>query len=79
MGFRRRSGAHGLQCFADDFSGGGHDVHVEWSSNEKAALEMLAGASFAGARTLFTCTQVGLTVAAQRRDGDYLVFARRYT
>ncbi len=25
-------------------SGGAHDVHVEWSTNEKAALEMLAGA-----------------------------------
>lgn len=45
-------------------SGGAHDVHVEWSTNEKAALEMLAGASYAGARTLFTCKQVGLNVAA---------------
>lgn len=45
-------------------SGGAHDVHVEWSTNEKAALEVLAGASYAGARTLFTCKQVGLNVAA---------------
>ena len=39
-------------------------VHVEWSTNEKAALEVLAGASYAGARTLFTCKQVGLNVAS---------------
>ena len=29
-----------------------------------AALELLAGASYAGARTLFTCKQVGLNVAS---------------
>ncbi len=39
-------------------------VHVEWSTNEKAALEVLAGSSYAGARTLFTCKQVGLNVAS---------------
>ena len=39
-------------------------VHVEWSTNEKAALELLAGASMAGARCLFTCKQVGLNVAS---------------
>lgn len=39
-------------------------VHVEWSTNEKAALEMLAGAAYSGARTLFTCKQVGLNVAS---------------
>lgn len=39
-------------------------VHVEWSTNEKAALELLAGASYAGARTLFTCKQVGMNVAS---------------
>ena len=39
-------------------------VHVEWSTNEKAALELLAGASYAGARTLFTCKQMGLNVAS---------------
>ena len=41
-----------------------HGVHVEWSTNEKAALELLAGASYAGARCLFTCKQVGLNVAS---------------
>ncbi|MEY8461146.1 thiamine pyrophosphate-dependent enzyme [Eggerthellaceae bacterium 24-137] len=40
------------------------DVHVEWSTNEKAALEVLAGASYCGARVLFTCKQVGLNVAS---------------
>ena len=39
-------------------------VHVEWSTNEKAALELLAGASMVGARCLFTCKQVGLNVAS---------------
>lgn len=41
-----------------------HDIHVEWSTNEKSALELLAGASYCGARTLFTCKQVGLNVAS---------------
>ena len=43
--------------------GSARGVHVEWSTNEKAALEVVAGASYAGARTLFTCKQVGLNVA----------------
>ena len=45
-------------------AGAAENVHVEWSTNEKAALELLAGASYAGARTLFTCKQVGLNVAS---------------
>lgn len=44
--------------------GSSQGVHVEWSTNEKAALELVAGASYAGARTLFTCKQVGLNVAS---------------
>lgn len=44
--------------------GSAHGVHVEWSTNEKAALEMLAGAAYCGARVLFTCKQVGLNVAS---------------
>ena len=39
-------------------------VHVEWSTNEKAALEVCIGASLAGKRALFTCKQVGLNVAS---------------
>lgn len=44
--------------------GAAHDVHVEWSTNEKVALELLFGASLAGARGLFTCKQMGLNVAS---------------
>ncbi|GAA6395783.1 indolepyruvate ferredoxin oxidoreductase subunit alpha [Solibaculum mannosilyticum] len=40
------------------------DVYVEWSVNEKAALEVAAGAAYAGARTLVTMKQVGLNVAS---------------
>ena len=45
-------------------SGAAHGVHVEWSTNEKVALEVLFGASLAGARGLFTCKQMGLNVAS---------------
>ena len=41
-----------------------HNLHVEWSTNEKAALEVGLGASLAGARALVTMKQVGLNVAA---------------
>ena len=44
--------------------GAAQGVHVEWSTNEKAALELLAGASYAGARTLYTCKQMGMNVAS---------------
>ena len=44
--------------------GSAEGVHVEWSTNEKAALELAAGASYAGARALFTCKQMGLNVAS---------------
>ena len=39
-------------------------VHVEWSTNEKAALELAAGASYGGARVIMTCKQVGMNVAS---------------
>lgn len=39
-------------------------IYVEWSVNEKAAMEVAAGASYAGARTLVTMKQVGLNVAS---------------
>lgn len=39
------------------------NVYVEWSVNEKAAMEAAAGAAYAGARTLVTMKQVGLNVA----------------
>ncbi len=38
-------------------------AYVEWSVNEKAAVEVAAGASYSGARTLVTMKQVGLNVA----------------
>ncbi|WP_172135796.1 thiamine pyrophosphate-dependent enzyme [Adlercreutzia sp. ZJ473] len=45
-------------------AGAARGVHVEWSTNEKAALEVAAGAAYCGARVLFTCKQVGLNVAS---------------
>ena len=39
-------------------------IYVEWSTNEKAALEVAAGAAYAGARVLVTMKQVGLNVAS---------------
>ena len=43
---------------------GYEDVHVEWSTNEKVALEVAIGASIAGARALAAMKHVGLNVAA---------------
>ena len=40
------------------------NIYVEWSVNEKAAMEVAAGASYSGARTLVTMKQVGLNVAS---------------
>lgn len=40
------------------------DVHVEWSTNEKSALEVAAGAAYTGARSMVTMKQVGLNVAS---------------
>src|SRR5512134_928041 len=39
-------------------------VYAEWAPNEKVALEVALGASFAGARALATMKHVGLNVAA---------------
>ena len=39
-------------------------VYVEWSINEKAAMEVAAGAAYSGARALVTMKQVGLNVAS---------------
>jgi indolepyruvate ferredoxin oxidoreductase alpha subunit len=39
-------------------------VHVEWSVNEKVALEVAAGASWTGCRAAATMKHVGLNVAA---------------
>lgn len=40
------------------------EVYIEWSVNEKVALEIAAGAAYAGARSLVTMKQVGLNVAS---------------
>ena len=40
------------------------EVYIEWSINEKAAMEVAAGAAYAGARALVTMKQVGLNVAS---------------
>lgn len=39
-------------------------TYVEWSVNEKVALEIAAGATYVGARSMVTMKQVGLNVAS---------------
>ncbi|HEY8910945.1 MAG TPA: indolepyruvate ferredoxin oxidoreductase subunit alpha [Desulfosporosinus sp.] len=48
-----------LAKFATEFG-----FYAEWSVNEKVALEVASGASYAGARALVSMKQVGLNVAA---------------
>jgi len=40
------------------------EIYCEWSTNEKVALDVAMGASFAGARALVAMKHVGLNVAA---------------
>lgn len=40
------------------------DLYVEWSVNEKCALEVAAGAAYTGAYSMVTMKQVGLNVAS---------------
>lgn len=40
------------------------EIYSEWSTNEKVALEVASGASFAGARAIVAMKHVGLNVAA---------------
>ena len=40
------------------------DLHAQWSTNEKVALDVAMGASFAGRRALAAMKHVGLNVAA---------------
>jgi len=42
----------------------GYEFYLEWSINEKVALEGAYGFSFSGRRTIFICKHVGLNVAA---------------
>ncbi|MDV0446174.1 hypothetical protein MmiAt1_17920 [Methanimicrococcus sp. At1] len=41
-----------------------HDYYIEWSVNEKVAVEVAIGAAFAGTRAIVTMKHVGLNVAA---------------
>ncbi len=50
-----------LETIAENNPG---DIYVEWSVNEKVAMEVAGGAAFAGARALVTMKQVGLNVAS---------------
>ncbi|HDP80002.1 MAG TPA: indolepyruvate ferredoxin oxidoreductase subunit alpha [Spirochaetes bacterium] len=49
-----------MECIARDYP----EIKSQWSPNEKVALEVCAGASVAGARTLAAMKHVGLNVAA---------------
>ena len=49
------------------------DLYVEWSINEKVALEVAAAASFSELRSLATMKQVGVNVAA-----DFLLHLAQY-
>ncbi|MFC1951185.1 indolepyruvate ferredoxin oxidoreductase subunit alpha [Chloroflexota bacterium] len=40
------------------------DVHAEWSSDERVAMEVALGASFAGVRAMVSMKHVGLNVAS---------------
>ncbi|MFA5317236.1 MAG: indolepyruvate ferredoxin oxidoreductase subunit alpha [Dehalococcoidales bacterium] len=41
-----------------------HDIHTEWSTNEKVAMEVAMGAAYAGVRSLVSMKHVGLNVAS---------------
>ncbi len=49
-----------LETVARDY----RDIRAQWSPNEKVALEVVAGASVAGARSMAAMKHVGLNVAA---------------
>src|SRR5512139_11172 len=40
------------------------DIYAEWSTNEKVALDVALGASYAGVRAMASMKQVGLNVAS---------------
>jgi len=49
-----------LETIAEEYK----DIYSEWSPNEKVALEVVYGASMAGARAMASMKHVGLNVAA---------------
>lgn len=50
-----------LECVAKNNE---NNIYVEWSVNEKAALEVGAGAAYSGMRVMVTMKQVGLNAAS---------------
>ena len=46
-----------------EFAKGGSDIYVEWSTNEKVAVETAAAGSFAGLRAFSAMKHAGLNVA----------------
>jgi len=52
---------------------GGRTIYVEWSVNEKVALEAAAAASYAGLRSMAVMKQVGMNVAS-----DFLLHLAQY-
>jgi indolepyruvate ferredoxin oxidoreductase alpha subunit len=51
----------------------GRDIYVEWSVNEKVALEVAASASYSGLRAMAVMKQVGMNVAS-----DFLLHLAQY-
>ena len=51
----------------------GRDIYVEWSVNEKVALEVAASASYSGLRAMAVMKQVGVNVAS-----DFLLHLAQY-
>ena len=60
-GYPGTPSTEGLETTAKHNDG---SIYVEWSTNEKAAMELAAGAAYCGARTMVTMKQVGLNVAS---------------
>ena len=50
-----------LQTVADEYP----EIHAEWTPNEKVALEVAAGASYAGARCMAVMKHLGVNVASE--------------
>ena len=42
----------------------GNSIYAEWSTNEKVAMDVAAGAAYSGRRSLVTTKQVGMNVLA---------------
>ncbi|MCK4505458.1 MAG: indolepyruvate ferredoxin oxidoreductase subunit alpha, partial [Candidatus Aegiribacteria sp.] len=49
-----------LETIGDEYD----EIDAQWAPNEKVSLEVIAGASFSGARVLSAMKHVGLNVAA---------------